>query len=400
MFALPLLTKRQSQPRRTAGGLALVLLVTVVAACSGSGATGVQQTATPTPPRATSTATSTPRGWQVAQGIGTGALPSIAFAPADPATAYACIADSNAAFQVSVSHDAGASWTRTAAPISGAFCLLSSNPDNPRDVVLVNNSSTSAFTLTRSLDGGATWQQQRAGSLAFQALGWVGSTLYVATILTENPVTSKTELWASVRGGPFSERDQNGQLPGMTLGLVSLITGHGSTLFLVNGAGVPASGPTFKSSDGGATWTQVTFHDGGQVVQLVTATPDGRLLAGVYANAPAALALSRDDGTTWQRLAAPPATLTALGDVLLAPDGTVYVTSDRLGSAQNPDTTLYTTTPTASQWSGTAMLPANAFPITVAWDGSGHPTAVWARQALDARATSWQLISESVLPAG
>jgi putative transposase len=38
--------------------------------------------------------------------------------------------------------------------------------------------------------------------------------------------------------------------------------------------------------------------------------------------------------------------------------------------------------------------------INDAWDGSGHPTAVWARQALDSRATSWQLISDSVLPAG
>ncbi len=392
MFALSLLTKWQSQPRRPAVGLALVLLVTVVAACS-SGATGAQKTATPT------RATSTQRGWQVAHGIGTGALPYIAFAPSDPSTAYACIADINAAFQVSVSHDAGASWIRIAAPISGAFCLVSINPDNPRDVVLVNNSSSSAFNLTRSLDGGATWHQQSAGSLAFQSLGWVGSTLYVATILTENPVSSKTELWASVSGGPFIERDQNGQMPGMTLGLVSLITGHGSTIFIMNG-GASTGSPTFKGSDGGATWTQVTFHDGGQVVHLVTATPDGRLLAGVYDNAPTTLALSRDDGTTWQRLAAPPSTLTALGDVMLTPDGTMYVTSDYLSSAQNPDYTIYTTTPTASQWSAAAMLPANAFPVTVAWDGSGHPTAVWARQALDSGATSWQLISDSVLPAG
>jgi hypothetical protein len=392
MFALPLLSTWQSRLRHPAVGLALVLLVTVVAACSG-GPTGAQKTATPTRAR------STPRGWQVAHGIGTGALPSIAFAPSDPSTAYACIADSNAAFQVSVSHDAGASWTRTAAPTSGAFCLVSINPDNPRDVVLVNNSSSSAFNLTRSLDGGATWHQQRAGSLAFQSLGWVGSTLYVATILTENPVSSKTDLWASVSGGPFIERDQNGQMPGMTLGLVSFITGHGSTIFIVNG-GVPTGGPTYKSSDGGATWTQVTFHDGGQVVHLVSATPDGRLLAGVYDNAPTALVLSRDDGTTWQRLAAPPSTLTALGDVILAPDGTMYVTSDHLSSAQNPDSTIYTTAPTVSQWSAAAMLPPNAFPITVAWGGSGHPTAVWARQALDSRATSWQLISDSVLPAG
>ena len=82
------------------------------------------------------------------------------------------------------------------------------------------------------------------------------------------------------------------------------------------------------------------------------------------------------------------------------PDGTMYVTSDHLSSAQNPDSTIYTTTPTVSQWSAAAMLPPNAFPITVAWDGSGHPTAVWAWQALDSRATSWQLISDSVLPAG
>ena len=78
----------------------------------------------------------------------------------------------------------------------------------------------------------------------------------------------------------------------------------------------------------------------------------------------------------------------------------MYVTSDYLSSAQNPDYTIYTTTPTASQWSAAAMLPANAFPVTVAWDGSGHPTAVWARQALEEGATSWQLISDSVLPAG
>jgi outer membrane protein assembly factor BamB len=59
MCALPRQTLRQSQRKRTAAGLALVLLVTVVAACS-SGATGAQQTTTPpsTPlPTATATAT-------------------------------------------------------------------------------------------------------------------------------------------------------------------------------------------------------------------------------------------------------------------------------------------------------------------------------------------------------
>jgi hypothetical protein len=362
---------------------------------TGSGIPVASMPATPHATATTVPTTTTTRGWRVAQGIGSGTLPYVAFAAADPSTAYACISDDTGAFAVSVSHDAGATWTHLGAPISGAFCYVSVNPTNPRDIVLVDNSSSGAFNLTRSFDGGATWHAQHAGTLAFQTLGWVDSTLYVANILTDNPVTSKTELWASVAGGPFVERDQNGQLSGMTLGNVTLIAGHGSTMFILNGS-VPG-GPTVMSTDGGATWTQADFHDGGHMVKLIAATPDGGLLAGLYSDS-LTLALSHDDGKTWQRLAALPSAVTGLNNVLLAPDGTVYLTSGHLGSLQNPDNSIYTTTSTASQWSVAAILPANAYLITVAWDASGHPTTLWARQALDARGTAWQLIHDAVRP--
>jgi hypothetical protein len=201
-------------------------------------------------------------------------------------------------------------------------------------------------------------------------------------------------MFESVAGGAFVELDNQGKVGNLTLGQITAITGHGATIYLQSGqlATEPVSDQMWKSADGGKTWAEAAFHDGSQLIRLLTASPDGRTLVGLYNSAHSQLAISRDDGASWQKLAAAPSRVTLWQTAFLAPDGSVVAYSARLGMVDQPDTNIYELQSGASQWLVVATAPDNAFPKAVSWDAQGHVSAVWASQSLDSQGAQWQLI--------
>lgn len=416
-----LLARIESSPRRRFGrrgpvvwggvlsAVAALLLVALFAALLSQhlGRASVPTSGTGTPTgsvvttataRVSATATQpAAQGWAAAQGMQQGVIPDVAFAPSAPATGYACIgiAGANGAASIVVygTQDTGVTWRELSRLAGGTRCLLSVNPTNPRDIVLVALPDSTATVVFRSQDGGGRWNKPNIGQLSFQALGWDDGNLFITTQLTDSG-SNLTEMFESVAGGAVVELDNQGKVGNLTLGQITALTGHGATIYLQSGqlATEPISDQMWKSTDGGKTWAEATFHDGSQLIRLLTASPDGRTLVGLYDSAHSQLAISRDDGASWQQLAAAPSRVTLWQTAFLAPDGSVVAYSARLGMTDQPDANVYELQSGASQWLVVATAPDNAFPKAVSWDAQGHLSAVWASQSLDSQGALWQLI--------
>lgn len=392
--------RRWKRPSASTGlaTLAAVLLVTLFAtllygrigspSVPGSGTPTVNVTAT-SAITATASATATPPGtWTRVDAVGNQGFPAIAFAPSQPTRGYAINGGgggrSTQILSIVVTSDGGKTWQVAGSPgISCTRCLVSVNPIDPQDVVVVDKQTQTAIAIARSRDGGANWTKPDVGNLAFDALGWMGSTLFVATQVTENPINSQVNLYVSANGQPFTRLDNNGVVSGITLESPRFIIGLGSMAFLQWGQIQPPVGETtIVSHDNGQTWAPVTFHDGSERVHLINATPtvtdDALVMVGIYDSANNQAVVSRDDGATWQKLPAAPSGVPYYQYLGVAPDGTVFAISSTVFQQNNPDRNIYTAKAGDGQWHVASVLPLNAVPLTVAWDTNGHPADFWA----------------------
>lgn len=377
----------------TAAALVVALFAGMLITHGGHGGPpGSGSTPTSSPARTTTAtpASGIPAGWTTAP-IGWGVGAGIGLAPTDPSTAYGCIVASSGQLMVGVTHDAGASWTSVGTPLQGNRCLVSVDPLNPEDVVL-NNGNSYGIQMVRSFDGGKHWQPQTGATLTFVAGGWVDSSLYVVTTLADSGGSAMSHLYVSRNGGAFTELDQNGMLGGFSLAnaAVRFVTGYDPTILLAGG------NTGLLSTDGGQTWSELTFKDGVNAVSALTTSPDGQRLIGVSGAVPNRPAISSDWGRTWQGLPAAPASVPGFESLWMAPDGTLYATSTNLNSASEEDRNLYTLAPGGTQWAVAFQLPQNVFPDAVGWDLSERPTTLWATYVSDRQGSSWTLISHAL----
>jgi hypothetical protein len=101
-------------------------------------------------------------------------------------------------------------------------------------------------------------------------------------------------------------------------------------------------------------------------------------MVGIYDSPNNQVAISRDEGATWQKLPAASPSIPAYQYVGAAPDGTVFAVSSTLFQQDSPDRNIYTAHAGDDQWRIASALPVNALPLTVNWDANGHPTNLWA----------------------
>jgi hypothetical protein len=376
----------------------------------GSDTPGATATSGAPTPSATATTAATqapskaPPGWTAGRGMGTSLLPDIAFSASSPSTAYAYQLQASAII-VSVSHDGGATWRQLGTAATGQDrCDLSVDPTDARDVLLgCTPAASSGYTILRSLDGGVTWTKPHLDVSAncFGGAGWAGATPLLSFFLCEGQ-TSQTQILASVGQGPFTRLDTNGKLGGIDLGMIPLLGGSATAMYVQTGVmqfdqtGAQMSETTLRSADGGKTWARVAFSAGGSRIHLLTMTPDGQTLVGVYDGAPTQLALSTDNGQSWRKLPAGPAGVPSFNYLLVAPDGTLAAASSRLSLVDNRDPQCYVLPAGATAWTTPFTLPANAFPQALAIGANGRPTALWARYALDDRGAAWDLIAHTL----
>lgn len=348
-------------------------------------------TAEVTAPSATTTATHAPTatatvsaaGWSAAYTSTSGGLAGymLAVAPTNPQIAYLCAGNANGVTTVFASSDGGQSYQPAGSLPHPGQCSPSVDPTNPRDLVVTVQTSSSTTDLYRSQDGGLSWQPQNLGGLSVMGVGWQGANLWATAAAEDSGGPGLTELWVSRNGGAMTEVDQNGSVSSgislTDLGHTALITGHDATVYLVFGQTTvqPIGSTTIRSIDNGATWSRMKPTDGGQTIDVVTASPDGKTLVGVYDTQSGQVVVSRDDGATWQKA---PAGANAFDNIWMTPDGSLVALSSQYGMAQNPDNNVYELPAGASSWSVALSMPQSLFVIAVSWDDSGRPAAIWA----------------------
>lgn len=412
-MTLPMAPRR---PRIFSLMLGLILAVSVfgIAGCGASASVGgASGTATATPASATATATQATipnfplQGWHIG---GPSRATAIAFAPGSPTVAYTCGAIRQLAaitgivspMFVAVSTDGAKTWTTQSPSIAeSALCSLSVDPTNSRDVVLFTTICASGCNsdpkthLYRSRDGGQSWGElilpqlpaDGAGPPTFtNQLAWSGTTLFATATANISGGKPVQHLFASVNAGPFARVDQGTLFSGAGIGgIFSLGTAVYAELFP---SGCPFSYfcTLAKTTDGGATWRQVSLRYQQQAVDLL-ATGDGMLIVGTPNGAieHSALASTQNDGQTWRTLPTGPGGMAyyAVGD------GTLFLSDLNTGA-------IYRLFPGSPQWQ--LVVPSTESGPTSIDDGSlvfqtdaaGHPIAIWRDAGEDQNANGAQ----------
>lgn len=378
--------------------VALILVIFAAAGCGSSTHTQTPAATATTRSASTATRASIPNfplaGWLAG---GPASATAIAFAPGSSSVAYACgtttpltaVTGGVAPIYVSVSTDGARTWTMESPNNdASASCSLSVNPTNALDIALfITNCAQGCDSdpkthLYRTQDGGKSWGElilpelpaDGAGFPYFtNALAWSGNLLIAETEANVPGGRSVHHLVAGANVGQLARIDQAAVFSGAGIGRVfTLGTGIYAPIFPAG-----CTGAYFcmlaKTTNGGATWQQVSLRYQSQAVDLL-ATSSGAIIVGTPAGAieHAQIARTTNDGLAWQALPATPAGLA----YYVAPDGTLFLTALNSGA-------LYRLAPGAQQWqlvvSSPVPLPTGLDDgsLVFQYDAAGHPVAVW-----------------------
>jgi hypothetical protein len=283
---------------------------------------------------------------------------------------------------VTVTHDAGKTWTTTGAHFEfTAPCgALSVDPQDASlwvDAGVVGGMCHPTIGY-ETRDGGATWQELplRYGSISELAgITWINSTLFLGDIYNQTVGTcyqppDVVQLLAFDGGVPRTVNNM-----GLFAGLPakSTITGvftYHTMLYVSLSVGPCAPGQMCPydiatSQDLGITWTHTLAAYQGTGIQLVAIGFSGTFFGlplGTPRGASPAQTLyeSTDGGQTWAPAFSPLADLTWLA---VTPDGTLFVNSDAIYEAR------------AGQSAWIRITTGDV--ESVEWDAQGHPVALW-----------------------
>ncbi len=223
---------------------------------------------------------------------------ALAIDPMTPATIFAGTASG-----VSRSMDGGASWT-SVFPAANVHALAI-DPRTPANVYVGGD----AGALAKSTDRGATWSTPATGipdpivSIAIDPTS--PATLYLATARPgpqprQISNTGPGGLWKSTDGGATWTDLRNG-LADMWNAVVvdphAPGTLYAATDLVFNAATGASDGLVAKSIDAGATWTQLSSFPSGSVQGLVL---DPVTAGTVYTFGLGGVMKSTDAGSTWQ----------------------------------------------------------------------------------------------------
>lgn len=298
---------------------------------------------------------------------------------------------------VSTSRDTGRTWRTLRSPGEGVTCSLTVNPTNALDVlVMLSPSSTFAskpIALYRTFDGGSTWSRwpipprltAQTGDAEYAMWAWAGSTLLIAPYY---PGTAGyTDLAASIGGQPFFWVQRNGLFhgapPDASINALFGADGEIYAVLLAQSDCAVSCTRVLSSGDGGISWALHTPTFQGQSVNLLSQSADGRTLFGGYFDNPTQAAgkyvYSSDGGATWRQLTPLPLGSIA-SDIFSTPDGTCYAVLDTNPGAQLGTITpgVYRLAPGARGWTFVAPpIGSGGGPVVVSWDAAGHPVALW-----------------------
>ena len=272
---------------------------------------------------------------------------SLAVAPSDGQTAYACAQPSLSGTATCllgwVTRNGEATWTALALPAINGWCALVVDEADPRDVLLGFSHNPPAGgpiqpeSYYRSTDGGVSWRGIIGldGSAVYQFASYRGA-VYALRNAAPNSVASFAHVqvstdgmasWRTTDGGFFSSDTSAAQL-WLNPYNGELLAGNIPAPVIGASNASVTTALFWRSSDGGATWRDVGTPQApdNTPTTILVQPPQPNHTWGICVanNAPGSptLVCGDESGQSWR-----PMTLLDTGDPTVLPDYTIY-TSD------------------------------------------------------------------------
>jgi photosystem II stability/assembly factor-like uncharacterized protein len=229
-------------------------------------------------------------------GLPDGNATAAAFAPSDPRTAYAYL-ESGGLYR---STDGGASWRRILKARPRVALEISVSAKSTRTVYV----RFADYTLFRSTDGGNHWTQLQAPvASAVAADPFFAGTVYSSLHTGPN----FGGVWRSGNQGKTWTQQSRG-MTGIVATSLAIDRDDPDRLWITGPF------PTFRTSNGGASWVQARMPAGEDYVLRLEADSASRIFAltsnSTLPGVPRSLWRTDDDGESWTRLARSPEVLT------------------------------------------------------------------------------------------
>jgi photosystem II stability/assembly factor-like uncharacterized protein len=257
------------------------------------------------PPKPQGTQISNPpttESWTLAEGLPSQVM-RLAFSEADATRGYASVFVNKQTQALYTTTDRGMSWHQAGTVQGPVGDIVSTDPLDPQDVVMltVYAPAPGTYTFQRSFDGGRTWSAQSTDLLTtgeVSQTGWSDSTFLVGFQL-DGPLQGSSALVAFPRGQASVHLDVNGKINGKAIPHLRLLTGrHNKIQVWGNDDSAAQNSIGIATTDFGRSWVSFPSTILGTKFMPTASTDDGGTVIAVSADSKT-IAVSSDGGNTW-----------------------------------------------------------------------------------------------------
>lgn len=240
--------------------------------------------------------------WTLAQGLPSQVM-RLTFSAADTTRGYAAVFLDKQTQALYTTTDSGTSWHQAGTVKSPVGDIVSTDPLDPQDVVLLSvyAPTPGAYTFQRTLDGGQTWAAQTTDlptTGMVSQTGWSDSTFLVGFQL-DGQLQGSSALVAYPKGQPSTHLDVNGKIGGKAIPHLRLLTGHHAKIAVWGDDGSSAQNSIgLATTDFGGHWASLPSTILGSRLLPAAATDDGGVLLALSGDSKR-VAISSDGGNTW-----------------------------------------------------------------------------------------------------
>lgn len=240
--------------------------------------------------------------WTLANGLPSQVM-RVAFSTADTSRGYAAVFVTKQTQALYTTTDQGINWHQVGTVQGPVADILSTDPLNPQDVVMLSvyAPTPGTYTFQRSLDGGSTWSAQTTNlptTGEISQTGWSDSTFLVGFQL-DGQLHGSSALVAFPKGQASVHLDVAGKIDGGAIPHLRLLTGRHNLIQVWGDDGSAAQNSIgVATSDLGKSWKVLPGTILGKHLTPTTSTDDGSTFVAASADNKT-IAVSSDGGNAW-----------------------------------------------------------------------------------------------------
>lgn len=257
------------------------------------------------PPKPQGTQTNNPpttEHWTLANGLPSQVM-RVAFSTADTTRGYAAVFVTKQTQALYTTTDQGINWHQAGTAQGPVADILSTDPLDPQDVVMLSvyAPTPGTYTFQRSLDGGRTWSSQTTNLPAtgeISQTGWADSTFLVGFQL-DGQLQGSSALVAFPKRQASVHLDVTGKIAGKAIPHLRLLTGRHNRIQVWGDDDSAAQNSIgVATSDLGKSWTSLPGTILGKKLTPAASADDGGTIVAASADNKT-VAVSNDGGNTW-----------------------------------------------------------------------------------------------------